>query len=56
MTLGLPSATLNPSTTRSPTVQTYLTKQAGDITIVYYMHRNLGACHVAYYKADWSAL
>ena len=28
---------------------TYLTKQVGGMTIVYYVSRNLGECHVAYY-------
>ena len=35
-------------------MKTYLTKQVGDLTIVYYMSANLGACHVAYYQADGS--
>jgi hypothetical protein len=32
-------------------MRTYLTKQVGDITVVYYMCRNLGECHIAYYDA-----
>jgi hypothetical protein len=30
-------------------MKTYLTKQVGDLTIVYYVCPNLGQCHVAYY-------
>ena len=30
-------------------MKTYLTKQVGNLTIVYYVDRNLGQCHVAYY-------
>jgi hypothetical protein len=30
-------------------MKTYLTKQIGNLTIVYYVDRNLGPCHVAYY-------
>lgn len=32
-------------------MKTYLTKQVGNLTIVYYVCKNLGACHVAYYDA-----
>lgn len=30
-------------------MKTYLTKQVGDLTIVYYVCPQLGQCHVAYY-------
>ena len=30
-------------------MKTYLTKQIGNLTIVYYMDAHLGQCHVAYY-------
>jgi hypothetical protein len=43
------------TTRREQMFKTYLTKQIGDLTIVYYVDRNLGQCHVAYYKADGSA-
>ena len=31
-------------------MRTYLTQQVGNLTIVYYVDRNLGKCHVAYYQ------
>jgi hypothetical protein len=30
-------------------MKTYLTKQVGNMTIVYYVSPNLGECHIAYY-------
>jgi hypothetical protein len=30
-------------------MRTYLTKQVGDMTIVYYMRPGFGECHIAYY-------
>lgn len=31
-------------------LKTYLTRQAGDLVIVFYVCPNLGECHVAYYE------
>jgi hypothetical protein len=30
-------------------MRTYLTKQIGRATVVYYVDRHFGACHIAYY-------
>jgi hypothetical protein len=36
-------------------MRTYLTKQVGDLTIVYHIRPGQGECHVAYYneKGEW---